>query len=223
MWNSYFYNIQKKYSMRLSSKEPLVIRLDGKSVTKSKELNLMEKTNDGFLNTMQRTVEHFTRKYECYAIYGSDEVSFIFTNPVELMEDLDSEKDNHANEIISLFSQYFFQYFNSFNKHRIVFWHAKCFSIPKEKITSYIKFRSRIIENVMVTYFLKRYHKNNGELTLDQKIQEAKKYKDYSILEKMQKGILYFNGQPIDLFTFLNGNIISVENQELKDMFSELL
>mgnify|MGYP001146026664 CR=1 FL=1 len=30
MWNSYFFQIQSKYSMRVSFKNPLVIRLDGK-------------------------------------------------------------------------------------------------------------------------------------------------------------------------------------------------
>lgn len=209
--------------MRLSSKEPLVIRLDGKSVTKNKEHNLMEEVDGSFLQAMKRTIEYFTEKYACYALYGSDEVSFIFTNPVALMADLDSEKDNHSNEIIALFSQYFFQYFNSVNEHRLIFWHAKCFSIPKGKLISYIKFRSRIIENVMVTYFLKRNHKNNGELTLNEKIEECKKYADYSLLEKMQKGILYFKGEQIDFNEFLRGIIVPIQKEGLKDMFSDLL
>ena len=35
MWINYFFNIQRKYSMRVSKKLPLVIRLDGKDVTKN--------------------------------------------------------------------------------------------------------------------------------------------------------------------------------------------
>ena len=223
MWKNYFKNIQFKYSMRLSTKLPLVIRLDGKSVTRNKEHNLIEEADNGsFLQAMRRTVEYFTQKYECYAIYGSDEVSFIFTNPIALMDDVNSDRDNHSNEIISVFSQYFFQYFNSVNKHRLIFWHAKCFSIPKEKINSYLKFRSRIIENVMVTYFLKRNYKNNKELKLDEKIKECMQYPDYSVLEKIQKGILYFNGEQIDLEAFYNGNITPVEDEVLNDMFTDL-
>lgn len=38
MWNSYFFQIQSKYSMRVSFKNPLVIRLDGKDVTKNKNM-----------------------------------------------------------------------------------------------------------------------------------------------------------------------------------------
>ena len=41
MWNSYFFQIQSKYSMRVSFKNPLVIRLDGKDVTKNKKYDLL--------------------------------------------------------------------------------------------------------------------------------------------------------------------------------------
>ena len=38
MWNSYFFQIQSKYSMRVSFKNPLVIRLDGKMLQKIKNM-----------------------------------------------------------------------------------------------------------------------------------------------------------------------------------------
>ena len=155
MWNDYFYQIQKKYSMRLSTKEPLVIRLDGKNITKNKAVNLIDNYTGSFRYAMEKTVEYFTTKYNCIAIFGSDEMNFIFTEPMELMEDLDIDKTNHSNEVISLFSQYVYDYFNQFDQHKKVFWHAKCFSIPKEKMNSYIKYRSTSIKNVMTTYFLK--------------------------------------------------------------------
>lgn len=221
MWNSYFYNIQKKYSMRLSYKEPLIIRMDGKGVTKNKGINLIDDFDGGFLHAMRKTVEYFTEKYNCYAIYGSDEVSFIITDPVLLMEDLDSDKDNHSNEVISLFSQYFFHYFNSFNKNKLFYWHAKCFSIPQEKISSYIRHRSRIIENVMATYFLKRNNIKMGNIKLEDRIDECKKMSNYKLLEKIQKGILYYDGKQINLNDFLNGNIVFVE-EDMSDLFSEL-
>lgn len=225
MWNNYFFNIQKKYSMRVSNKEPLVIRFDGKDVTKNKNIDLMNKYNNSFIEAMEKAVEHFTRKYKCYAIFGSDEVSFIFPEPIILMADLDSDKTNHSNEIISLFSQYFFNYFNSFNKNKLIFWHAKCFSIPKEKIISYIKFRSRIIENVMVTYFLKRNNSNNGNVKLEEKIKKCKSMDNYSVLERCQKGTLYYNGDEIVLNEFLNGKVVLKEKEEAKEieyLFSDL-
>ena len=111
MWNNYFYQIQKKYSMRLSQKEPLVIRLDGKDVTKSKELNLLYKFKGSFFYAFEQSAKYFSKKYNCYALFGTDEISFIIENPIKLFEDLDSDKNNHSNEVISLFSQYFFLLF----------------------------------------------------------------------------------------------------------------
>lgn len=215
MWNNYFYNIQKKYSMRVSSREPLIIRLDGKNITKNKKVNLLDFCSQkGFMYSMEKTVEYFTMKYKCYAIYGSDEVSFIFMDPMELMSDLDSESDNHSNEIVSLFSQYFFHYFNNFDINKLVFFHAKCFSIPTGKIISYIKYRSRIIENVMITYFLKENNLNEKDLKLDEKIDKCKSIDNYYIIEKIKKGILYFNGKQIILDEFFKGNTIYVQNVE---------
>ena len=221
MWNNYFYNIQKKYSMRVSLKEPLVIRLDGKNITKNKDINLMNLSSDkSFMYAMEKSVEHFTDKYKCLALYGSDEVSFIIENPKLLMEDLDSDADNHSNEIISLFSQYFFHYFNNFDKNKLVFFHAKCFSIPKEKIISYIKYRSRTIENVMVTYFLKRNNANNEKLKLDEKIAKCKEMDNYYMIDKNKNGILYYNGKQILIDEFLKGKVVYVKN--IEEQFSDL-
>ena len=163
MWNSYFFQIQSKYSMRVSFKNPLVIRLDGKDVTKNKKYDLLNNYEGNFRNTLEKTAEFFTRKYKCLAILGSDEISFIFTDPLVVISDLDKEKWNSSNEIISVFSQYFFDYFNEHNKQSKVFWHGKCFSIRNEKINSYIKFRSSIIKNVMTTYFLSKYNIKMGK------------------------------------------------------------
>lgn len=222
MWNNYFYNIQKKYSMRLSLKEPLVIRLDGKNITKNNMIDLMNiSSSKSFMYAMRESVKHFTSKYKCYSIYGSDEVSFIFIEPMKLMRDLDSDSDNHSNEIISLFSQYFFNYFNNFDKNKIVFFHAKCFSIPNEKVTSYIKYRSRVIENVMVTYFLKKECLNQEILKLDDKIDKCKQMPNYYILEEIKRGMLYYSGRQIGYDEFLNGDIVYKENIK-EEQFSEL-
>ena len=113
MWNNYFAQIRKKYSMRVSLKEPLVINLDGKDVTKNKNISLLIKHDNGFLDAMEKTVIHFTEKYDCISIFGADEVSFIFLKPIDLIKDLNSDNNNSSNEIIAVFSQYFFDYFNS--------------------------------------------------------------------------------------------------------------
>ena len=104
MWNSYFYQIQKKYNMKVSTKEPLVIRLDGKDVTKDASINFLYSYKDSFLEVLEKTAYYFSKKYHCYALFGTDEINFIFIKPMELIEDLDPSKVTHSNEIIAIFS-----------------------------------------------------------------------------------------------------------------------
>lgn len=224
MWNSYFFQIQSKYSMRVSFKNPLVIRLDGKDVTKNKKYDLLNNYEENFRNTLEKTAEFFTRKYKCLAILGSDEISFIFTDPLVVISDLDKEKWNTSNEIISVFSQYFFDYFNEHNKQSKVFWHGKCFSIRNEKINSYIKFRSGIIKNVMTTYFLSKYNIKMGKEKQEKREIECKKLQGYEVLEDIQNGVLYLEGDRIDIIEFYKGNIKKVKSTEHKssDLYIDL-
>ena len=224
MWNSYFFQIQSKYSMRVSFKNPLVIRLDGKDVTKNKKYDLLNNYEGNFRNTLEKTAEFFTRKYKCLAILGSDEISFIFTDPLVVISDLDKEKWNTSNEIISVFSQYFFDYFNEHNKQSKVFWHGKCFSIRNDKINSYIKFRSSIIKNVMTTYFLSKYNIKMGKEKQEKREIECKKLQGYEVLEDIQNGVLYLEGDRIDIIEFYKGNIKKVKSTEHKssDLYIDL-
>lgn len=224
MWNSYFFQIQSKYSMRVSFKNPLVIRLDGKDVTKNKKYDLLNNYEGNFRNTLEKTAEFFTRKYKCLAILGSDEISFIFTDPLVVISDLDKEKWNTSNEIISVFSQYFFDYFNEHNKQSKVFWHGKWFSIRNEKINSYIKFRSSIIKNVMTTYFLSKYNIKMGKEKQEKREIECKKLQGYEVLEDIQDGVLYLEGDRIDIIEFYKGNIKKVKSTEHKssDLYIDL-
>ena len=224
MWNSYFFQIQSKYSMRVSFKNPLVIRLDGKDVTKNKKYDLLNNYEGNFRNTLEKTAEFFTRKYKCLAILGSDEISFIFTDPLVVISDLDKEKWNTSNEIISVFSQYFFDYFNEHNKQSKVFWHGKCFSIRNEKINSYIKFRSSIIKNVMTTYFLSKYNIKMGKEKQEKREIECKKLQGYEVLEDIQDGVLYLEGDRIAIIEFYKGNIKKVKSTEHKssDLYIDL-
>lgn len=224
MWNSYFFQIQSKYSMRVSFKNPLVIRLDGKDVTKNKKYDLLNNYEGNFRNTLDKTAEFFTKKYKCLAILGSDEISFIFTDPLVVISDLDKEKWNTSNEIISVFSQYFFDYFNEHNKQSKVFWHGKCFSIKNEKINSYIKFRSSVIKNVMTTYFLSKYNIKMGKEKQEKREIECKKLQGYDVLEDIQNGVLYLEGDRIDITEFYKGNIKKVKSTEHKssDLYIDL-
>ena len=209
MWRNYFFQIQSKYNMRVSLTEPLVIRFDGKDVTKSKDINFFEIYNGSFTDAFEKTVKFFTEKYHGYSIFGSDEVSFIFPNPMLVIADLDVDKCNRTNEIIALFSQLFFHHFNSLYVKDTIFWHGKCFSIPGEKLKSYIKYRSGNVKNVMVTYFLKKKGISMGNDKMEDRVNKAKEHSDYKLLEDYQDGILYYDGNRIDLHDFLENDTIT--------------
>ncbi len=217
VWKDYFLNLRNKYSMRVSSKEPLVINLDGKNITKSGKFSLVDNTNsNSFFGIMEKTVQYFTKKYNCIAIFGTDEVSFIFEKPLLLINDINDKSNKKNDEIISMFSQYFFDYFNTLNQIEKVFWHGECFSIPNGKINSYIKYKVSSIKNVVTTYFLKKNGvKNAGKIKLEEKIEQCKKYDYYeSNLKDIIDGVLYYNGDRIDINEFLNGNMVVIRKEE---------
>ena len=59
MWNNYFFQIQKKYVMRVSTKKPLVIRLDGKGITKNKGINLFYDYKGRFSDALISSAKYF--------------------------------------------------------------------------------------------------------------------------------------------------------------------
>lgn len=218
MWNDYFYGIQKKYSMRLSYKNPLVIRLDGKDVTKSNDLNLLYSYEGSFFYAFEESAKHFSKKYKCIALFGTDEISFVITNPKVLFEEFDCNMSSSSNEVISLFSQYFFNFFNTTYKKETIFFHAKCFSIPDEKINSYIKYRSKAIKNVITTYFLKRNNIKSGKMKIDEREKECNKFEEYKNIKEIENGILYFNGEKIDIEAFYNGEIKNILDGKVEEI-----
>lgn len=185
-WNDYFANIRKKYSMRVSKTKPLIIDLDGKNVTSNIEYSLIDNQQGSFLSIMEQVVKKFTKEYECMAIFGVDEVSFIFNSAAEIIDRINNNKNYKSDEIISIFSQYFFAEFNNLNTHEPIFWHGKCYSIEENKKTSYIKYKSQSILNVFTTYL---YYKGE-RISLDEylngnikKMQEVKKQPKIEFLD----------------------------------------
>ena len=198
--------------MQVSSKEPLVINLDGKNTTKDKEKNIIEMYKGSFRDTLEQAAKYFSKKYNCLAIFGADEISFIFKDPMLLINDLNSDKNTFSTEIIALFSQYFFDYFNSLYKGEKIFWHSKCFSIHSEKIFSFIKYKSKLIQVLHTTYFLK--HKgviDAGKIKLDEKIKLCNSYPDYMAYENYNIGMLYFNGKKINIKKYLENKVLKIE------------
>lgn len=207
-WNDYFAKIRNKYSMRVSKTKPLIIDLDGKNVTSNAMYSLLDNQKGSFLDIVEQVVKKITYEYECMAIFGVDEISFIFDSATGIIDKINNNKNYKSDEIISIFSQYFFNEFNNLNSKTTIFWHGKCYSIEENKKISYIKYKSQSILNVFLAYFLKKNGiKDAGNIKLDKKLELCNKIDFFKDVEQYSKGILYYKGKRIDLDEYLKGNI----------------
>lgn len=212
-WSSYFLNIQNKYNLKINVNKPIVIFIDGKDITKNLKYNLIQEDKGSFNDIFEQTITHFSEKFNCIAISGVDEVSFVLKNSKEL-----GEKMYRAQEIVSLFSQYFYKYFNDKYTNSPVYWHCKCSNIPKGKIKSYIKYRSLTIHELYLTYFLKRKQvKDAGKIPLNEKEEKCNEIDEYKEIERYSRGRLYINGKQIELESFLNDKIVELPDTIRKD------
>lgn len=221
-WDNYFGKIENKYDLKMNRNNAIVIFVDGKDITKSLKYNLIAENKNSFNDIFEQTIKYFTIKFDCIAISGVDEVSFIFEDSKKLKE-FTSIKRYKAHEIVSLFSQHFYKYFNDRYENGPVYWHCKCSNIPKGKIKSYIKYRSLTILELNLTYFLKRKQiKDAGKIALADKRKKCDEMPDYKELKKFEKGKLYISGQQIDLEAFLNNQIIKLPETEREDVITFL-
>lgn len=206
-------NIQNKYNLKINVNKPIVIFIDGKDITKNLKYNLIQEDKGSFNDIFEQTITHFSEKFNCIAISGVDEVSFVLKNSKEL-----GEKMYRAQEIVSLFSQYFYKYFNDKYTNSPVYWHCKCSNIPKGKIKSYIKYRSLTIHELYLTYFLKRKQvKDAGKIPLNEKEEKCNEIDEYKEIERYSRGRLYINGKQIELESFLNDKIVELPDTIRKD------
>ena len=141
-WFNYFSNMRNKYNMRVSANKILIIFLDAKDSTLNNRF-LLKDRKAGFFDSMGLTARYFTNKYNCLSLWGTDEISFIIEDTDYFISSINNEKNFRTHDIVSIFSQYFFEYFNSVYNGETVYWHCKCFNISKEKLQSYIKFKSK--------------------------------------------------------------------------------
>jgi len=222
-WFNYFSNMRNKYNMRVSANKPLIIFLDAKDSSKNHR-NLLKGDKNGFFNSMELTSKYFSRKYNCLSIWGTDEISFIIEDTDLFIDTINNEKSYRTHDIASVFSQYFFEYFNSVYEGETVYWHCKCFNIAKEKIQSYLKFKSRGILKGVTAFFLKQNGVRGAQgIKLEEKIEMCKNYETYHLIEEYQNGVLYYNGDKLDLKEYLKGNVIVLERKNENVEFFDLI
>ena len=105
----------------------------------------------------------------------------------------------------------------------IVFWNCRCFNISKEKVQSYIRFKSKEILDNVTSIFLKQNGMNTYGINLEEKLEMCKSYEEFSFISDNKEGVLYHNGDKIDLNEFLNGNVVSIENNNNENDFFDLI
>lgn len=215
-WFNYFSNMRNKYNMRVSANKPLIIFLDAKDSSKNKR-DLLKGTENGFFDSLDQTAKYFTSRYNCISIWGTDEISFIIEDTDNFIDSINNEKSYRTHDIVSIFSQYFFEKFNNIYENETVYWHCKCFNITKEKVESYIRFKSKGILKGITSIFLKQNGvKNAYGIKLEEKLKMCEDYETFSLLDEYKNGVLYYNGHKIDLNEYLKGNIV-VLDEDKKD------
>ena len=89
---------------------------------------------------------------------------------------------------------------------------------------SYIKFKSKGILKGITAIFLKQNGVRNAYgIKLEEKIEMCKKHENYFLIEEYKDGILYYNGNKIDLNEYLKGNVIMLEDEKANIEFLDLL
>ena len=213
-WFNYFSNMRNKYNMRVSANKPLIIFLDAKDSSKNNRI-LLKGKKSGFFDSMGLVAKYFTKKYNCVSIWGTDEISFIIEDVNNFIDSINNERNYRTHDIVSIFSQYFFEYFNSVYEGETIYWHCKCFNIAKEKVQSYIKFKSKGILMGVTAIFLKQNGVRNAYgIKLEEKLKMCKNYATYSSIEEYKDGVLYYDGNKIDLNEYFKGNIVILEESK---------
>lgn len=147
----YFKNLENKYRAQLSKNNPLVIRLDGKDITKNFEkYNLMDP--DGFTYSLYDTAKNVCSAYHCRIYAVMDELSIIFLNPHEFFSKFTTVDSLRCG---CVFLQDFIEYYWEHYEH--VKFKISIFSIKYDVIESYINSREKTGENTSVFYFAKHF------------------------------------------------------------------
>lgn len=152
---NYFKTIELKYKYQLSKSKPIVVRFDGKNITKSNQFDLSVKNK--FTSALLSSTEQIVKKFsKCTAYVAIDEVNLIFEDAKEFFDYYTTNSDS-LQYCLSMIQQDFLSTFWKLIPN--VFFGVSIFNIPANKVNSYIKYRKTSAYNVAVTYFAKRHFK----------------------------------------------------------------
>ncbi len=200
---NYFKTIELKYKYQLSKSKPIVVRFDGKNITKSKQFDLSKKNE--FTSALLSTTEQIVNRFDsCIAYVAIDEVNIIFTDPNDFFNYYTTNSDS-LQYCLSMIQQ---DFLSIFWKHiPDIFFGVSIFNIPKEKVDSYIKYRKTSAYNVAVTYFAKRHF----EKTL---YQNKKQKEILSLIENSGITKQFYNYNHFTNGTIIDNKLMCQKNKE---------
>lgn len=146
-----FQAIEKSYRRNLSTTVPIVVRFDGKNVTKNhRKFHLMNV--DGFTKDILCAAKSMADGMECTIYAALDEVSIVFHKPFEFFGRT-QDKDFLYSTIMIL--QDFLRYTREV--HPDIKFNVIVYNIDFDQIDSYIQYRKDMAYQAAVTYYAKEY------------------------------------------------------------------
>lgn len=192
----YFGDRQHRYESRISLTSPLVIRFDGKECTANGIRDLTASGEHGFADSLIRAARELARRYKGIAYVDLDEVSLIAIDPKTVFYRVGSDK---TQDIAAVLSQELFTMFNKeYTGYKPVYFSAVLFSIPNNKVVSYLKYRATACANTNRFYYSKKNHldlhrnKIKGK-ELKKKLENLPDYQGQPTYAK--EGVLIVNGK----------------------------
>ncbi len=153
-YNYKFKELEKKYRIYLNKEKPLVIRLDGKNITKNhREINLL---TSNFTQDLHQSVKNCIKTtYNSNATIYSilDETSIAFESGEDFFSCFDDTNQIYASNI---FLQDFLSYFWKKPEYQNVKFGISMFSLLNQQaIETYIAERKRLGRIVAIDYYAK--------------------------------------------------------------------
>lgn len=181
--------------------------MDGRGVTKNHiEFPMLGKGNftEHVADIGLEVVRNLNTDTIIYA--GTDEVSFIFKDPRQLIRAFDL--DNNASNLCVLFAQRFVERFWEYKK---VYFKATIFNIEQSDISKWISFRKEVNENVALMYIAKERLPKEIYSNADRN-EVVKVLKDNNLINKenedLRKGYIRVNDTAAAYLDFTLNNII---------------
>lgn len=148
---SYFKQIEQAQRFHLSDHSPIVIRLDGKDVTKNhKKYPLMRK--NGFTESIMNAAKEITKDCNCIYFAMLDEVNIIFHDPVQFIE---READDDQMYGAVMFLQCFLDKVKC--AYPEVRFNISVFNIKAGTEQKYITYRREFCKVASIVYVAKEY------------------------------------------------------------------